>query len=264
MIDLRGKVAVVTGASSGIGAAAAKLLKEKGATVIALNRRETPDFECIRTDVTDAAAVNAAFDEIIRRHGRADILVCNAGMGISGAAESTPEENVRAIFELNFFGALNCMRAAAPHMREAGGGRMVVVSSVAAEIAIPFQSFYSATKAAVSSLADAMRIELAPFGITVTQVLPGDVRTGFTAARTKNAEDDPAYGDRVARSVAGMERDEKGGMSPEVIASDIVRLAAVKNPPPRVIGGGKYKLLVALTRVLPRRAVSYIVSKMYG
>ena len=185
-------------------------------------------------------------------------------MGISGAAESTPEENVRAIFELNFFGALNCMRAAAPHMREAGGGRMVVVSSVAAEIAIPFQSFYSATKAAVSSLADAMRIELAPFGITVTQVLPGDVRTGFTAARTKNAEDDPAYGDRVAKSVAVMERDEKGGMSPEVIAADIVRLAAVKNPPPRVIGGGKYKLLVALTRVLPRRAVSYIVSKMYG
>ena len=264
MTDLRGKVAVVTGASSGIGAAAAKLLKEKGATVIALNRRETPDFECIRTDVTDAAAVNAAFDEIIRRHGRADILVCNAGMGISGAAESTPEENVRAIFELNFFGALNCMRAAVPHMREAGGGRMVVVSSVAAEIAIPFQSFYSATKAAVSSLADAMRIELAPFGITVTQVLPGDVRTGFTAARTKNAEDDPAYGDRVAKSVAVMERDEKGGMSPEVIAADIVRLAAVKNPPPRVIGGGKYKLLVALTRVLPRRAVSYIVSKMYG
>ena len=137
MIDLRGKVAVVTGASSGIGAAAAKLLKEKGATVIALNRRETPDFECIRTDVTDAAAVNAAFDEIIRRHGRADILVCNAGMGISGAAESTPEENVRAIFELNFFGALNCMRAAAPHMREAGGGRMVVVSSVAARSPSP-------------------------------------------------------------------------------------------------------------------------------
>lgn len=259
-----GKVVVITGASAGIGAATAALFKERGATVVALNRRETPGVECIRTDVTDADAVREAFAETVRRHGRIDILVCNAGMGISGAAESTPDDAVRKIFELNFFGVLNCVKAATPYMREAGGGTIVTVSSVAAELSIPFQSFYSATKSAVSSLSDALRIELAPFGIKVTSVLPGDVRTDFTASREKNVADDPAYGDRVARSVAVMERDEKNGMSPSVIARDIFRVATMKNPPVRRIGGAKYRLLVAIAAMLPRRAVSSLLGKLYG
>lgn len=259
-----GKIVVITGASAGIGAATAALFARRGAKVVALNRRQTPDFECIGTDVTDAQAVNAAVAEVVRRYGRIDVLVCNAGMGISGAAESTPEEAVRKIFELNFFGLLNTVRAVVPHMREAGGGTVVTVSSVAAELSIPFQAFYSATKAAVSSLTDALRIELAPFGIKVTSVLPGDVKTDFTASREKNAADDPAYGDRVARSVAVMERDERNGMPPSVIAEDIYRLATMKNPPPRKIGGVKYKVLVAVARALPRRAVSRILGKLYG
>ena len=243
--NAEGKVVVITGASAGIGAATAALFAQRGATVVALNRRDIPDLECIKTDVTDA-------------------LVCNAGMGISGAAESTPEEAVRKIFELNFFGVLNSVRAVVPHMRKAGAGTIVTVSSVAAELSIPFQSFYSATKSAVSSLSDALRIELAPFGIKVTSVLPGDVRTDFTASREKNTADDPAYGDRVARSVAVMERDEKNGMPPSVIARDIFRVATMKNPPVRKIGGTKYKVLVAVAKTLPRRAVSFILGKLYG
>ncbi len=262
--NAEGKVVVITGASAGIGAATAALFAQRGATVVALNRRDIPDLECIKTDVTDAQAVQAAVDETIRRHGKIDILVCNAGMGISGAAESTPEEAVRKIFELNFFGVLNSVRAVVPHMRKAGAGTIVTVSSVAAELSIPFQSFYSATKSAVSSLSDALRIELAPFGIKVTSVLPGDVRTDFTASRQKNTADDPAYGDRVARSVAVMERDEKNGMPPSVIARDIFRVATMKNPPVRKIGGTKYKVLVAVAKTLPRRAVSFILGKLYG
>ena len=258
------KVVVITGATAGIGKACGKMFKARGAKVVCLARRTTEEFDCIPTDVTDRAAVGAAVRAVIEKYGRIDILVNNAGMGISGAAESTDDAAVRKIFELNFFGVLNVIREVVPFMRAQGGGVIVNMSSVAAELAIPFQAFYSATKAAVNSLSAALRNELAPFGIKVTAVLPGDVKTDFTASREKNSADDPAYGDRVAKSVAVMERDEKGGMSPEVIAADIVRLAAVKNPPPRVIGGGKYKLLVALTRVLPRRAVSYIVSKMYG
>lgn len=262
--NVKGKVVVITGASAGIGAATAALFAERGATVVALNRRQTPDFECISTDVTDAQAVDSAIDEVVRRYGRIDVLVCNAGMGISGAAESTPDDAVRKIFELNFFGVLNTVRSVVPHMREAGGGTIVTVSSVAAELSIPFQAFYSATKAAVSSLSDALRIELAPFGIKVTSVLPGDVKTDFTASREKNVADNPAYGDRVARSVAVMERDERNGMPPSVIANDIFRLATAKNPPVRRIGGAKYRLLTAIAGILPRRAVSYLLGKLYG
>ena len=155
-------------------------------------------------------------------------------------------------------------REVIPVMREGGGGTIVNVSSVAAELAIPFQSFYSATKAALSSLSAAMRNELAPFGIKVTAVLPGDVKTDFTASREKNASDNPAYGDRVKRSVAVMERDERGGMSPDVIARLIVKGATEKNPPVSRIGGWKYVLLVRLAHMLPARLTSYILGKMYA
>ena len=258
------KVVVITGATAGIGKAAALLFKQKGAKVVCLARREAAEFDSIPTDITDGEAVKRAIRTVKEKYGRIDILVNNAGMGISGAAEDTDEAAVRKIFELNFFGALRVSREVIPVMREGGGGTIVNVSSVAAELAIPFQSFYSATKAALSSLSAAMRNELAPFGIKVTAVLPGDVKTDFTASREKNASNNPAYGDRVKRSVAVMERDERGGMSPDVIARLIVKGATEKNPPVSRIGGWKYVLLVRLAHMLPARLTSYILGKMYA
>lgn len=259
---LKGKIVVVTGATAGIGKATAELFKKRGATVVCMARRLSDEFDSVRADVTDADAVKAAISEIRNKYGRIDVLVNNAGMGISGAAEDTDTADVRRIFELNFFGMFNVTREVIPVMRENGGGVIVNVSSVAAELAIPFQSFYSATKAALSSFSAALRNEVAPFGIKVTCVLPGDVKTDFTAARRKNASDNPAYGDRVARSVAVMERDEKNGMPPEVIAKLIVRLASSSRPPVSRVGGGKYVFLVALSKVLPPRLVSYILGKI--
>ena len=257
------KVVVVTGATAGIGRAAAAMFKARGAKVVCLARRRSEEFDSIQTDITDRDAVNAAVSEIVKKYGRIDVLVNNAGMGISGAAEDTDQAAVRKIFELNFFGALNMIQAVVPVMRSQGGGSIVNVSSVAAELAIPFQSFYSATKAALSSLSAALRNELRPFGIKVTAVLPGDVKTDFTASREKNAADDPAYGDRIAKSVAVMERDERNGMSPDVIAKLIVRGALEKNPPVSRVGGAKYVLLVRLAHILPKRLVSYILGKLY-
>lgn len=218
---LKGKIVVVTGATAGIGKAAAELFKKRGATVVCMARRLSDEFDSVRADVTDADAVKAAISEIRNKYGRIDVLVNNAGMGISGAAEDTDTADVRRIFELNFFGMFNVTREVIPVMRENGGGVIVNVSSVAAELAIPFQSFYSATKAALSSFSAALRNEVAPFGIKVTCVLPGDVKTDFTAARRKNASDNPAYGDRVARSVAVMERDEKTECRPKSSQSSL-------------------------------------------
>ncbi len=261
---VKNKVVVVTGATSGIGKASAELFKKCGAQVVCIARRTCDDFYSISADITDAEAVKSAVRQIKQKFGRIDVLVNNAGMGISGAVEDTEISDVRAIFGLNFFGTLNVIKEVVPVMRESGGGTIVNVSSVAAELSIPFQSFYSATKAAVSSLSAALRGELAPFGIKVCAVLPGDVKTDFTSSRRKNVHDNPAYGDRVERSVAVMERDERNGLPPSAIARIIVKLASRKNPPVKVAGGKKYALFLFLNKILPARLVSYIVSKLYA
>lgn len=258
------KIVVITGATAGIGKATGELFRKNGAKVVCIARRRSDEFDGVQADITDKEAAEAAVKEIVSRYGRIDILVNNAGMGISGSVENTSPEDAHSIFELNFFGALNMIQAVVPVMRAQGGGTIVNVSSVAAELSIPFQAFYSATKSALSSLGAALRNEVAPFGIKVTAVLPGDVKTDFTSSRRKNAHDDPAYGDRIERSVAVMEHDEQNGMPPSVIAKLIVKCALMKRPPVSRVGGMKYVLLARLAKLLPARAVSYILGKMYA
>lgn len=258
------KVAIITGATSGIGKACAKEFVNDGYTVYCLARRTTEDFNCIATDITDKSAVKSAISEIVRIEGRIDVLVNNAGMGISGAIEDTPEAATRKIFDVNFFGALNVIQAVLPVMRNQNGGSIVNVSSAAAPLSLPFQAFYSATKAALTSLTEALRIEVKPFGIRVSSILPGDVKTDFTAAREKNAADNAVYGERITRSVARMEKDESNGMPPSLIAKQILKLANRTNPPVYKVGGAQYALLVQLARFLPKRTVSFIIGKLYG
>ena len=150
-------------------------------------------------------------------------------------------------------------------MRQARSGRIVNISSVAGVFAIPFQAWYSISKAAVRSLTMALYNEVAPFGIQVCSVMPGDIRTGFTAARKKSAAGDEAYGGRISKSVAKMERDEQNGMAPEVAARTIVKVAL--NPgrvKPYYAIGFSYRLLVLLDSLLPCRAVRWLLFQLYG
>lgn len=146
-----------------------------------------PGVTHLQADVTDEAQVNAAVAEILRREGRIDILINNAGFGISGAIEFTPAQEARRQFDVNFFGMVNMNRAVLPIMRQQGSGRIVNMSSVAAPIAIPFQAYYSASKAAVRTYSLALASEVRPFGVEVCVIMPGDIATGFTAARRKAA-----------------------------------------------------------------------------
>lgn len=261
---LKDNVVIVTGATAGIGLATVRLFKEQGAAVICLARHASEEFEGVQCDITDPAAVKAAVRYVQDKYGRIDVLVNNAGMGISGAIEDTTDCAARSIFDVNFFGALNLIRETVPLMRTNGGGTIINVSSVAAGLSIPFQAFYSATKAAVSSLSKALRSEVAPFGIKVTAILPGDVKTDFTSSRRKNDADNPAYGKRITRSVAVMERDEQNGMPPSAVARAILRTAKSKRPPVEKVIGFKYKLFVLLAKILPLRLVNYIVAKIYA
>lgn len=256
-------IAIVTGASSGIGYEVCAQLRDLGYTVYGLSRRGTaPEGVNGRSvDVTDATALRSCIDAIAASEGRIDLLVANAGMGISGPIEMTPAEDARHLMDVNFYGQFYAAQAVLPHMRAQSAGTIVFTSSVAAPIAIPYQAFYSASKSAVNSLALALRNEVRDHGIRVCAVMPGDSGTGFTDARRKTAGGD-AY-PKCDRAVATMEKDERGGIAPSSVAAVIVRAARKKNPAPLYVAGFKYRLLLALYNILPARLAVWLVGKVY-
>ncbi|MDR3264275.1 MAG: SDR family oxidoreductase [Clostridiales bacterium] len=259
-------VVLITGASAGIGKAAAELFLSKGCIVYNISRSgsDVSGIHNICADVSDPLKVFEAVESVYAAQKRIDVLVNCAGFGISGSVENTSPDNMQKIFAVNFLGTAYMCRSVIPIMRGQNGGMIINVGSVAGRIPIPFQAFYSATKAAVGSFGQALRSEVKPFGIRVTSILPGDVKTEFTARREKNPLDDKAYGDRIERSVKKMEKDEQNGLPASLIAAQIFRLSRRKNPPLGVIGGKAYSLLLFLSRFLPERTVSFLIGKLYG
>ena len=218
----------------------------------------------IRADVTDQESVRRAVEQILQEAGHIDILVNNAGFGISGAVEFTDTEEAQRQFQVNFFGMVRMNRAVIAAMRSRGSGRIVNLSSVAAPVPIPFQTYYSASKAAINSYTMATANEVRPFGVQVCCVQPGDIRTGFTAARQKNPMGDDVYGGRIARSVAGMEKDEQNGMTPEQAGAFVAHTAMRKSCKPIRTIGLQYKFFHVLSRILPCRLLNWLVGLLYA
>ena len=258
-------VAVVTGASSGIGLATAKMLMSKGVIVYGLAHNDfEAEFNYNKCDVTNLEQIESTLKNIFDKEGQIDFLVNCAGMGISGSVENSPQEQIQKIYNVNFFGTVNMCKAVLPYMRKNGFGHIVNISSVAGELPIPFQTFYSATKASIESFTAGLSMEVKPFGIKAVCVLPGDTKTGFTAAREKNTTDDASYGARVNNSVGQMEKDEQNGMTPESVAKVICKALFKKNPKPINVVGFKYKLFLLLAKILPKRFAYWVLYKMYA
>lgn len=256
------KIAIVTGASSGIGRCEKVRLEEAGFKVYNFSRHNIEGgTNFVEVDVTDRKAVFDAVDKVVSTEGRIDLLVNNAGFGIAGAIETTPEELAKRQIEVNFWGAVNCTQAVLPHMRAQNGGRIINTSSVAAVFSIPFQTFYSCSKAAINSFTSALRNEVKAFNITACAVMPGDIKTGFTGNRIKT-EEHSAYSNQE-RSIGVMEKDEINGMSPDVVAKKVKKLALKKRVSPLYTVGGKYKLLVFLSRFFSHKFCDKIVGGMY-
>ncbi len=260
------KVVVITGVSSGIGLTTAKYLYKKGYKVYGLSRNTINDenITSLKCDVTNLENVKEVFAYIYNIENRIDVVINNAGMGVSGAIEySTPEE-LRKIFELNVFAVVGVCQEAIKYLRKSKG-TIVNIGSVAGELTIPFQTYYSMTKNSVSALSEGLRIELRPFGIKVSTVLPGDTKTNFTKNRTRPViESDELYKDRIKKSIERMEKDEQNGVDPIVVSKTIYRVIKKKNPPVKVAVGFGYKVLVFLKRLLPNRFINYILYLMYG
>ena len=256
---------IITGASSGIGLVTARYLTSKGHKVFGLSRRKIngEPFTSISCDITDYAQVKKVFKEIVDMVGNIDALINNAGMGISGAAEYAAEEDIEKIFDVNLLALINACKEVTPYLKKNGGGKIINISSVAAVIPIPFQAYYSASKAAVLSFSYALRLELKDFNIDVSAVLPGDTKTSFTSARVKNQSGDD-YNGRIERSVNKMEKDEQKGMPPESISKVIFKMLKKKRSPAAKTVGVGYKMITFLSKILPTRLMLFIVKKLYG
>lgn len=260
------KVVCISGASSGVGRAAALHFRDKGWIVYDLSRSGASfdSITHIKTDVTCFSEVEAAIARIDAEQGRLDVFIINAGFGISGAAEFCDAEAIKRLVEVNFFGADNCARAAIPLMRRNGGGKLLFTGSVAGAISIPFQTYYSVTKAALNSYARGLTNELRPFGISAASLMLGDTRTGFTGKREKAPAGAEVYGGVIERSVARMEKDEQNGMPPERAARFFYKIANKRSPKPLYAVGGLNKLFLFAEKILPVRLVSRLVYMIYA
>src|SRR5947209_4854109 len=188
------KFVLITGCSTGIGHDLAQRLTRANYTVVATARHpeRLSDLHVplqLPLDVTDPTSIANATEEVVRRFGRIDILVNNAGYAVRGAVEDIPVEQVQQMFDVNVYGVMRMIRAVVPHMRQQKSGCVITIGSLAGKLVLPVNGTYSATKFALEALSDAMRVELAPFGIHVVLIEPGNIRTNFMATAQANSQD---------------------------------------------------------------------------
>src|SRR5437763_13788814 len=249
-------VALVTGAASGIGEAAARALVGAGFTVYGTSRKATPgekrgEVVFRPLDVTDDESVADAVREVLDRSGRIDVLVNNAGIGVAGAAEESSVEQARALFETNLFGSIRMTRAVLPHMREQGSGRIINVSSVLGFLPAPFMALYAATKHAIEGYSESLDHEVREFGVRVLLVEPAYTRTAFDANAIPADEPLALYTRR--RDVLGALTAEaiKGGDEPSVVGQTVVAAATDTRPKLRYPAGSLARRVSKLRRYAP-------------
>ena len=269
------KVVLITGASAGIGLAAAVQLMNKGAKVYAASRRGgntqkatdgVGELIPVKMDVNNEEQITSVIAQILKENNRLDALICNAGNGIGGSIEDTSSEEVKYQLETNFFGAVKTIQACLPVFRKQGYGKVITTSSVAAIIPIPFQAFYSAGKSALLVFMQALAMEVKPYGIQCCTILPGDTKTEFTAARKyieASQSPDSVYYKKMKASVGKMEKDEQNGMSPDVIARNMVHQIERKNMKAIVIPGFQYQVICWLFNRLPIKLRLWVVGMLY-
>jgi short-subunit dehydrogenase len=198
--------------------------------------------------------------------GRIDALVACAGWGLAGAVEQCTIGEAKAQLETNFWGCVRVLQQVLPAMRAQGGGRIVLMSSIGGVIGIPFQAFYTASKFALEGLGEAVAYEVAPFGVHVTLVEPGNIKTDFTASRRMaQADGDLVYGVAVARAVGLMERDEANGAPAADVAAVVRRVLESRRPPRRVsVGKASERVGLLAKRLMPFRAFEAAAKSSLG
>jgi NAD(P)-dependent dehydrogenase (short-subunit alcohol dehydrogenase family) len=275
-MESNNRVAIITGASSGIGSAAALSLLSQGFTVYGAARRidrlealASQGVKPLALDVTDAKSMQGGIANVMASSGRIDVLVNNAGYGSYGAIEDVSQEEAKRQFDVNVFGAMELTKLVLPQMRKQGSGRIINISSVGGRAVGPFGGWYHGTKFALEALSDSLRMELKPFGIDVVVVEPGGIKSEFldiAASGLQATSGNGPYADRVKSMLASFTNPRMMSMQspPQVIADVIARAATVKQPKTRYVAGFGARPLVTLRRLLSDRAFDSLISRVSG
>jgi NAD(P)-dependent dehydrogenase (short-subunit alcohol dehydrogenase family) len=268
--------ALVTGCSTGIGRATAVALTEAGFTVYATARRpETliglaeTGIRALALDVTDEESMAAAVAHVEAEHHYVSVLVNNAGYALQGPVEDTPIDAVRAQFETNVFGLVRLTQLVLPGMRRARTGRIINIGSMGGRFTFPGGGYYHASKHAVEAISDALRLEVAPFGVQVSLVQPGPVTSSFVDSAVDGVDtgEGPYAGfrqelaDRYRKAYDGSSSNLE--VSPEKVADVIVGAATSAKPRARYAVGAMAKTLITSRRLLPDAAWDGVVKKTW-
>ncbi len=262
------RVVLVTRASSGFGRAIAHAAQQAGHRVYGTSRR--PDSRqssvpMLSLDVGSAESAQRCVDEVLAAEGRLDVLVNNAGFGLSGALEDTSIEEASWQMDTNVFGVLRMKRAALPAMRSQGSGRVITISSLGGLTGMAYQPLYAASKHAVEGMMSSLRLELADSPIDACTVAPGDFQTGFTSSRTvARAAYSDVHAGRFARTMAIYERDERNGPDPSIVGDLVTRLITARRVRPRyLVGKPAQRGALMAKNLMPPSVFEYVTSRMY-
>jgi NAD(P)-dependent dehydrogenase (short-subunit alcohol dehydrogenase family) len=263
------KVVLITGGSSGIGKSIGEFLFHKGFTVYGTSRNPekviNSIFPLIELDVRNSSSIEKAVAKIIAITGRIDIVINNAGVGITGPLEEIPTEEIKNNFETNFFGPIEVMKAVLPQMRKQNSGLIINITSIAGYMGLPYRSIYSASKGALEMITEALRMEVASFGIQITNVAPGDFATNIASGRyhapiIKGS----AYEIPYSQTLKTMDEHVDSGSNPNQMGEAIYKI--IQTPNPKIhykVGAFIQKFSIVLKRILPDKVYERMLMNHY-
>lgn len=251
------KVIFITGASSGIGKAIGEFLHQKNFKVYGTSRNperiENSLFPLVKLDVRNVESIQLAVAEILSKESRIDIVINNAGVGITGPLEEIPTVEIKNNFETNLFGPIEVMKAVLPQMRKQKSGLIINITSIAGYMGLPYRSIYSASKGALELITEALSMEVKEFGIHITNVAPGDFATNIASGRyhaplVKGSDYEKSYGTTLQM----MDEHVDSGSNPNDMAEAIYKVITTQNPKIHYkVGAFMQKFSIVLKRILP-------------
>ena len=261
----------LTGASSGIGLAIAKLLVSEGHEVWGTSRNleripKVPRLHSVRLDLGDPRSVEGAFNAALAEAGHFDVLINNAGAGHFDPAEVIPMETITSQFQILVFGQIQLMQLALRHMQTRGDGLIINVTSLASRLPVPFMAAYNAAKAAMASFTMSIQLELGGSRVRVVDLQPADIRTEFNQAVTKSTEANPRYDTKIAKAWEVTDRNMKNAPTPDLVARNVLRIVNSVQPPPRITVGDAFQSKIAplIFKFLPQRVRIWGLKRYYG
>ncbi|SDX88125.1 SDR family oxidoreductase [Flavobacterium degerlachei] len=263
------KVVLITGGSSGIGKSIGEFLHNKGFIVYGTSRNPerilNSVFPLVALDVRDTVSIQAAIAKIIAISGRLDVVINNAGVGITGPLEEIPTEEIKNNFEINLFGPIEVMKAALPQMRSQKSGLIINITSIAGYMGLPYRGVYSASKGALELITEAMRMEVKSFGVHITNVAPGDFATNIAAGRYHAPViEGSAYEVPYGNTLKTMDEHVDSGSNPNEMAEAVYAIIQTKEPKIHYkVGAFMQKFSIVLKRILPDKVYEKMLMNHY-